>query len=134
MGKRLDKDLKDVKPGDLVLVVWSDASVGKSLDAGLAVDIPVHSWGVFVGILGEKRKHIILAQNSFRYADGLYDVDYTAIPLVWTASLAILHKESVTKEIASQLLFSFMKGGKRGAVTPRSKMFQRSLRIHGGLH
>jgi hypothetical protein len=133
MGKKLSKELKDVKAGDLIEVVWADASIGKSLDSGPMVDIPVHSWGVFVGVLGEKNKHIILGQNSFRYADGFFDIDYTAIPLTWTESVKVLHKQSVAAEIAQQLLYSFMKGGRRGAMTPRSKTFQRSLRIHGGL-
>jgi hypothetical protein len=133
MRKKLSKELKDVKAGDLIEVIWADASIGKSLDSGPMVDIPVHSWGVFVAVLGEKNKHIILGQNSFRYADGLFDIDYTAIPLTWTESVKVLHKQSVAAEIARQLLYSFMKGGRRGAMTPRSKTFQRSLRIHGGL-
>jgi len=133
MKKSLNKELKDVKQGDLVEVVWTDASIGKSLDSGRFVDIPVHSWGVFIGILGEKSKHIILGQNSFRYTDGLFDIDYTAIPLTWTESVKVLQKQSVPPDVAVQLLYSFMKGGRRGAMTPRSKTFQRSLRIHGGL-
>ena len=133
MAKITGKKLKDVKPGDLVEVVWGDASIGKSLDSGPLVDIPVHSWGVFIGILGEKNKHIILGQNSFRFADGLYDIDYTAIPLTWASSVKVLQKQSVAPDLAKHLLYSFMKGGRRRAVTPRSKTFQRSLRIHGGL-
>lgn len=133
MRKKLDRVLKDVKSGDLVEVVWGDASIGKSLDSGPLVDIPVHSWGIFIGILGAKNKHIILGQNSFRYCDGLFDIDYTAIPLTWAESVKILQKQSVDPEIAQQLLLSFMKGGRRSSMTPRSKTFQRSLRIHGGL-
>jgi len=40
-----------------------------------------------IGVLGQKNKHIILAQNNFRCADGLYDIDYTAIPVGWTEKL-----------------------------------------------
>jgi hypothetical protein len=133
MKRRLDRELKDVKAGDLVEVVWGDASMGKSLDTGPLVDIPVHSWGVFIGILGQKNKHIILGQNSFRYADGLFDIDYTAIPLTWAESVKVLHSQCVTPETCRHLVYSFMKGGRPGAMSPRSKTFQRSLRIHGGL-
>jgi len=56
-------------------VEWSDASVGKSLGSGVAVDVPVRSWGVFIGVLGEKNKHIVLAQNSFRYSSGVLVTD-----------------------------------------------------------
>jgi len=133
LKKKLEKKLKNVKPGDLIEVIWGDASIGKSLDSGPLVDIPVHSWGIFIGILGEKNKHIILGQNSFRYADGLFDIDYTAIPLTWTESVRVLQSQCVTPETCQHLFYSFMKGGRRGAMTPRSKTFQRSLRIHGGL-
>lgn len=129
----LKKQLKGIKAGDLIEVVWGDASIGKSMDSGLDVDIPVYSWGVFIGVLGQKNKHIILGQNTFRYADGLYDVDYTAIPLTWTESVKVLQKQIVAPEISVHLLYGFMKGGRRGAMTPRSKMFQRSLWIHDGL-
>lgn len=131
--KKLERELKNAIPGDLVEVVWGDASIGKSLDSGPLIDIPVFSWGVFIGCLGQKKKHIILGQNSFRYADGFFDVDYTAIPLSWAESVKVLQKQAVTPEIARQLLYSFMKGGRRTTMTPRSKTFQRSLRIHGGL-
>jgi hypothetical protein len=130
--KKLERELKDAKPGDLIEVAWSDASIGKSLDSGPMVDIPVFSWGIYISVLGQKNKHIILGQNSFRYSDGFFDVDYTAIPLTWASSVRVLHKGSVSSEIVSQLLQSFMKGGRRTARTPRSKTFQRSLRIHGG--
>ena len=74
--KEVLKQVKDLSPGDLIEVKWFDASVGKSLSGGLAgIDVPVKSWGIYIGVLGEKNKHIILAQNNFRYADGLYDIE-----------------------------------------------------------
>jgi len=86
--KEVDKQIKDLHPGDLVKIEWFDASVGKSLSGGLAgIDVPVKSWGIYIGLLGQKNKHIILAQNNFQYADGLYDIDYTAIPTSWTTKI-----------------------------------------------
>jgi hypothetical protein len=55
--------------------MWTDASIGKTSTNGGVIDVPVRSWGIFVGVFG-KRKHIIFAQNSFRYAEGLLDLDY----------------------------------------------------------
>jgi hypothetical protein len=79
--KDVVRQIKSLSPGDLVRVEWFDASIGKSLTGGLGgIDVPVSSWGVFVGVLGEKNKHIILAQNNFRYSDNLYDIDYTTVP------------------------------------------------------
>jgi hypothetical protein len=61
------KQLESLSPGDLICVDWYDASIGKSLGSGVDVDVPVKSWGIFVGLLGQKNKHIILAQNDFLY-------------------------------------------------------------------
>jgi len=89
----------------------------------------VKSWGVFVGLFGEKTKHIVLAQNSFRYADGLFDLDYTAIPLSWTADITVLVKEHIPKQIAGKLVNSFLMGGHRAFNHPRT--FQKRLSTHG---
>jgi hypothetical protein len=110
VNKRVSEQIKALQPGDLVRVEWFDASIGKSLASGAAVDIPVRSWGVYVAILGKKNKHIILAQNHFEYSDGLYDVDYTAIPLSWAVNITVISKGEVTSEEAASLLKSFLAG------------------------
>lgn len=111
--KNLKKQLEALSLGDLISVEWWDASIGKSLSSGTAIDVPVKSWGIFIDVLGERNKHIILAQNNFRYADGLYDIDYTAIPVAWTINVAIIVKNHVLLEEAKQLLNSFLMGGGR---------------------
>jgi hypothetical protein len=124
-----EKDLKErvrsLCVGDLICVEWCDASVGKSSGSGAAIDVPVKSWGVFIGVLGVKAKHIVLAQNSFRYADGLFDMDYTAIPLSWTVDISVLVKEHIPKEAAGTLVNSFLLGGHR--ALSRSRTFQRRI-------
>ena len=93
---------------------WTDASIGKSLSGGLSgIDVPVVSWGIFIGLLGEKSKHIILGQNNFRYANGLYDIDYTAIPLSWAINIYVIQEQHVPENEAKQLLSSFLMGGRR---------------------
>jgi len=95
--KEVDRQIKDLHPGDLVKIEWFDASVGKSLSGGLAgIDVPVKSWGIYIGLLGQKNKHIILAQNNFQYADGLYDIDYTAIPTLGQPKYK-LYKKTIYK-------------------------------------
>ena len=114
MNRKVLKQVKSVSPGDLLFVSWFDASIGKSLTGGLrGIDISVSSWGVFIGLLGEKNKHIILAQNNFRYGNGLYDIDYTAIPLSWTVEVKVIEKQYVKPEEAKNLLNSFLMGGRR---------------------
>ncbi len=121
--KNVKKQLRSLNPGDLVSVEWCDASVGKSISSGAGIDVPVKSWGIYIGVLGTKVKHIVLAQNSFRYADGLFDLDYTAIPLSWTVALILLVKEHIEREAAGKLVNSFLMGSNH-ALSHRSKSFQ----------
>jgi len=126
--KEVVKQVKGLSLGDLVRVDWFDASIGKSLSGGLgSIDVPVSSWGVFIGVLGEKNKHIILAQNNFRYADGIYDIDYTAVPVAWTVNITAIIKSHVPPEEAKQLLNSFLVGGKR---TLKRRIKQQKVRNH----
>jgi hypothetical protein len=122
--KEVVKQVKDLTLGDLVKVEWCDASIGKSLSGGLnGIDVPVTSWGIFIGLLGQKNKHIILAQNNFRYADGLYDIDYTAVPTAWATNITVIIKNHIKPEDAKQLLNSFLIGGKQS--TQRNKKQQK---------
>ena len=101
--------IRGLAAGDLVMLEWHDASIGKSLSNGVSgIDVPVKSWGVFIGVLGQKRKHIILAQNCFRYSDGLYDIDYTAVPVPWTTNATVIAKTHVAADEEKQLLNSFL--------------------------
>jgi hypothetical protein len=100
----------------------------------MAIDVPVKSWGIYVGLIGDKVKHIVLAQNSFRYADGLFDLDYTAIPLSWAIDISVIVKEHIPKEAAAKLVNSFMMGGHRALNRPRTfrrALAQRRLSIDG---
>jgi hypothetical protein len=107
--KEILNQIKGLVAGDLVCIEWCDASIGKSLSNGLSgIDVPVKSWGIYVGILGQKRKHIILAQNCFRYSDGLYDIDYTAVPMLWVMNVTAIAKNHMTSEEAKHLLNSFL--------------------------
>jgi hypothetical protein len=118
--KEVVKQVKGLTLGDLVKVDWFDASIGKSLSGGLnGIDVPVTSWGIFIGLLGQKNKHIILAQNNFRYADGLYDIDYTAVPTAWAINITVIIKNHIKPEDAKQILHSFLIGGKQS--TQRNK-------------
>ena len=113
--------------GCLVRVEWYDASVGKSLTQGTSsIDVPVNSWGIYLGVLGEKNKHIILAQNTFRYADGLYDIDYVAVPLTWTTALANINPTEIVPDEAQKLLSSFLAG--------RSRTLKRRISNHEKHH
>ncbi|MDI9576531.1 MAG: hypothetical protein QM398_00165 [Thermoproteota archaeon] len=134
MKNSLRKTIESLSPGDLICCSWCDASVGKSSGSGMAIDVPVKSWGIYVGLIGDKVKHIVLAQNSFRYSDGLFDLDYTAVPLGWAVDVSVLVKEHISKEAAVKLVNSFMMGGHRALNRPRTfqrRMFQQRLSVDG---
>ena len=125
----LKQQLRGLDPGDLVCVEWSDASVGKSMHAGAGgIEVPVSSWGIFISLLGKNPEHIVLAQNNFRYADGLYDIDYTAIPAPWACKVSVLIKGHVDSETARHLLESFLLHGR--ARISKSCGHQQRLRVH----
>ena len=110
MKNKLSKEIEKLNLGDLVQVDWGDASTGKSLATGKEIDVPASSWGIFIGILGEKNKHIILAQNHFHYASGISDLDYTAVPLQWSINIKIVSKQHIHPEVAEEMLRSFAHG------------------------
>ena len=123
MNKTIARQIKSLQLGDLIRVEWFDASIGSSR-AG-SIDVPVNSWGVFIGVLGERNKHIILAQNNFKYSDGLSDVDYTAIPLTWTVTIKVVSQSELSDKEAKSLLESFLAGRKR--------TLKRRMKNHEGL-
>ena len=125
---QLKKIFDNLRPGDLVCVEWCDASVGKSSGSGVSIDVPVKSWGIYVGLFGERTKHIVLAQNSFRYSDGLFDLDYTAVPASWTLDVVVVVKSHLTEQVAKSLVNSFLLGGHRAFKHQRT--FQRRASTH----
>ncbi len=134
--QKLPDEIASLSLGDLVCVEWCDASIGKSLSSGMSIDVPCSSWGIFIGILGAKTKHIILAQNNFQYADGVYDMDYTAIPLQWSTKATVLIKNNISKEVAKMMLNGFLTGGHRTSSNRVSREINRprqmKLRHHEG--
>jgi hypothetical protein len=128
--KEILSQIKGLAAGDLVSVEWCDASIGKSLSNGVSgIDVPVKSWGIYVGILGQKRKHIILAQNCFRYSDGLYDIDYTAVPVPWITKAAAVAKRHVGTEEAKHLLNSFLVNEKTKNEKPSSNRCSKQKKV-----
>ncbi len=128
--KEVLNQIKCLAAGDLIRVEWLDASIGKSLSNGVSgIDVPVKSWGIFIGLLGSKKKHVILAQNCFRYSDGLYDIDYTAVPVPWTTNAAVIAKAHVTAQEATVMLNSFTINEKNKTEKPSLSRILRQQRV-----
>jgi len=121
--KEVLKQVKNLQLGSLIRVEWFDASIGKSISSSGNVDVPVKSWGIYLGVLGEKNKHIVLAQNTFKFTDGVFDVDFTSIPLSWAVTTTVLSMNEVSKEEAQALLQCFLHG--------RARTLKRRICNHG---
>ncbi len=106
--------------------MWTDASIGKTSTNGGIIDVPVRSWGVFVGMFG-RRKHIIPAQNSFEYADGLCDLDYIEIPTGWIEDVQIITPHYTHEAALSVLVASFVcckEDQKKSLIVPIARWFK----------
>jgi hypothetical protein len=107
--KQVKKILENVNPGDLIAVDWCDASSGKSSMSGGDIDVPVRSWGLFLGLIEGRIKHIVLAQNSFRFTESVFDLDFTAVPIGWAVEVKVLATKHVDREVAEDMMRSFAK-------------------------
>lgn len=126
MNKQVLKQIKDLRPGALIRIDWNDASTGKSLMSGAAVDIPVKSWGIFVAILGKRNKHLVICHNYFEFSENLFDVDYTAVPLTWALKITVIAEHETSDEESTLLLKSFLAG--------RQRTLKRRVKNHEKLH
>jgi len=96
---KLQKQLKDIQLGDLVEVTWLDASKGRvetvaelreSGAAGAEIDLPVTSYGVYIGTFGKMAKHVVLVASQWIYAQGFGQIDCTIIPLGTVENVRLL--------------------------------------------
>lgn len=108
--------IKDLRLGDLVRVEWFDASKGearvsKDRETEVQFDIPVTSWGVFLGIVGHKNKHIVLLRDHFEMSEalGVYDIDFNVVPLGMISNLAILKRAELERDVAVLLQTAFLR-------------------------
>ena len=116
MNKRIAKQIKALRLGDLVRVEWFDASkgearVGKDTRSDVQFDIPVKSWGVFLGIMGRKTKHVVLLRDHFEMSAplGVYDVDFNVIPVGMISYVVVLKKAELDREVAALLQIAFLR-------------------------
>jgi hypothetical protein len=91
----------------------------------------VKSYGLFIGVLGTRNKHVLIAQNAFQYSDNMHDINYTTIPFSWTARVTLIAKGLVSATEAQKLVNSFLCGGRR---TLPNRTRQQKMRIHDRLH
>ena len=88
MNKAVLKQIKSLQLGQPVEVFWFDASKGEARfgaegKSNVQFDIPVRSLGYFIGVAGEKTKHLILVRDHFflNKESDVHDVDFSSIPI-----------------------------------------------------
>jgi len=93
------KQLSQLQLGDLIEVMWLDASRGKletveelreAGAAGAEIDLPVTSYGVYIGAFGKIAKHIVLVASQWLFAQGYGQIDCTIIPLGTVENIRVL--------------------------------------------
>lgn len=118
-------------PGDLVEVLWNDASIGVGVGGKSSVQVPVRSWGIYVGTIGEP-PHLILSQNDFAYNREVRAEDYTAIPQPWAVKVIVIQRQRVTQKEAAIMLKNII----IGESTRRRRRISRrifQLRVDNGI-
>jgi hypothetical protein len=116
LTKQILDAVSGLRLGDLVRVEWSDASKGearvsKDRESDVQFDIPVTSWGVFLGIVGHKNKHIVLLRDHFEMSEtrGIYDIDFNVIPLGMISGVAVLKQGELNRKVAVLLQAAFLR-------------------------
>lgn len=110
------KQIKDLRLGDLIRVEWNDASKGearvtKDLRVDVQFDISVTSWGIFLGIVGRKTKHVVLLREHFEMSArlGIYDIDFSVIPFGMISDLTVLKRAELDRKVATLLQTAFLR-------------------------
>jgi hypothetical protein len=127
MNNALHENIRNLQLGDLVRIEWFDASKGearinKRAEPIVQFDIPVTSWGVFLGIVGKKAKHVFLLRDHFEMNEeiGVYDVDFNVIPIGMIDGIEVLKTGELDCDVAVLLQEAFL----------RARIRKRKGRVH----
>lgn len=99
-----------------------EARINKRAGASVQFDIAVSSWGVFLGIVGRKAKHVFLLRDHFEMNEelGVYDIDFNVIPLGMIHEIEVLKKSELDRDVAALLQKAFQ----------RARIKKRKGRVH----
>ncbi len=122
MSKKVLKQLSELQLGDLIEVTWLDASRGKletveelreAGAAGAEIDLPVSSWGIYIGTFGKIAKHIVLVASNWRFCQGYGQIDCTVIPLGTVENINIVKPQAMSLENVQICQQAFIHGRAR---------------------
>jgi len=115
--REVKRQIKGLQLGDLIRVRWFDACKGEarideqSEKGEVQFDIPVTSWGVFLGVVGEKTKHVVLIRDHFQMnaSSGVYDIDFNVVPIGMIQAVEVLKQGELEPKVAELLQQAFLK-------------------------
>jgi len=115
--REVKRQIRGLQLGDLIRVRWFDACKGEarideqSEESGVQFDIPVTSWGVFLGVVGEKTKHVLLIRDHFQMnaSMGVYDIDFSVVPIGMINAVELLKRSELEPTVAKLLQQAFLK-------------------------
>jgi len=88
--------VEDLKPGDLIYIVWSDAWESNRVPLiNAEYDAVWHEWGVFLFVKGRKKKHLVMAYN--KKPGEITEWDITAIPIDLILKVVLVQPEFIQK-------------------------------------
>jgi len=126
------KQIKRLRIGDYVQIDWHDAYKGEiridqqSEEAEAQFEVPVTSWGVYVGTVGRKR-YVVLMRDRFNLNEltGIDDIDYNGIPVGMIEEITVLGQVTLPKTFTFRLEQWLTKAGVRKRkgrlIIPREK-------------
>ena len=126
------KQLSELQLGDLIEATWLDASKGKletveefreAGASGAEIDLPVKTYGVYIGTFGKIAKHIVLVASQWLYAQGYGQIDCTIIPLGTVENITILKPKLMDLENVRVCQQAFIHG--------RARRLMRRITIFG---
>jgi len=132
MSKKVLKQLSELQLGDLVEVTWFDASKGRMETveelreagaSGAEIDLPVISYGVYIGSFGKMAKHIVLVASQWIYAQGYGQIDCTIIPVGTVENIGVLISKLMVMENVRVCQQAFIHG--------RARRLMRRITIFG---
>jgi len=122
MSEKVVEQLKKLRLGDLVEVTWLDASRGKletveelreAGAAGAEIDLPVTSYGVYIGTFGRIAKHVVLVASQWLFSQGYGQIDCTIIPVGTVENIRVLMPKLMNMENVRVCQQAFIHGRAR---------------------
>jgi hypothetical protein len=135
MSKKVLKQLSELQLGDLVEVTWLDASRGRletveelreAGAAGAEIDLPVTSYGVYIGSFGKRAKHIVLVASQWLFAQGYGQIDCTIIPVGTVENIRVLLPKLMDAENVQVCQQAFIHG--------RARRLMQRITLLGDVH